>query len=108
MQARENIVNVSISACGEDSLFRTGSTSPTGVSIISCDIRGGRPTSQRKALAQTLVSLCEKRLGREEGGYIVYFTEHRGEEIYRDGALSRDWDPEECGLNISWKNKKNH
>ena len=95
MQARDGIVNVSFRACGEDSLFRVGNIKPQTVSIISCDIRKGRPALQHRAFAEAIVLLCERELGREEGGFIVYFTEHMGAEIYRDGVLSEDWDPDE-------------
>ena len=97
MQARSNIVSVLFRECGENNLFRAGNSPPKPVGVISCDIRKGRPTDQRTAFARQLVELCEKDIGTLEGGYVVYFTEHDGNEIFRDHHPGIDWSPTETG-----------
>lgn len=96
MQARENIVSVVFRECGETNIYRTGNTPQQPVGVISCDIRRGRPTTQRTEFARQLVSLCEQELGPIDGGYVVYFTEHDGEEIFRDNSLGPGWSPGEA------------
>ena len=97
MQARANIVSVVFRECGEDNLYRVGNSPPKPVVVITCDIRKGRPADQRTLFASKLVSLCEQDIGAVEGGYVVYFTEHDGEEIFRDHQPGRDWSPTETG-----------
>jgi phenylpyruvate tautomerase PptA (4-oxalocrotonate tautomerase family) len=95
MQARDNIVSVVFRGCGENDIYRTGNSTPRPVGVISCDIRTGRPARQRTEFAHRLVALCEQELGVIEGGYVVYFTEHDGAEIFRDKAPGTSWSPNE-------------
>ena len=60
-----------------------------------CDIRRGRPAAQRQSLAAALVSACSEELGTAFDAIEVEFTQHSGDEMYRDGALAADWQPTE-------------
>jgi len=99
MQARSRIVNIGFRELGINNMFRAGHTEPTPVCVITCDIRQGRGTEQRHKLAAALVDSCEAELGSPEGGYTVTFTQHPGNEIFRDGKFSQDWRASE-GRNV--------
>jgi hypothetical protein len=45
--------------------------------------------------AAARVDSCEAELGSPEGGYTVTFTQHPGNEIFRDGKFSQDWQANE-------------
>ena len=97
MQARQGIVNVAFRELGKGNIFRTGQIEPCSVCVIACDIRKGRNSEQRRKLAEALVQLCTAELGLPEGGYTVNFTQHPGNEIFRDGRYSRNWYAGESG-----------
>jgi phenylpyruvate tautomerase PptA (4-oxalocrotonate tautomerase family) len=66
------------------------------VAVIMCDIRRGRPPAQRQALAAALVAACAEELGTPVDCIEVEFTQHSGDELYRNGALVADWEPTEA------------
>ena len=91
MQARRGIVNVAFRDLGKGNIYRAGHIEPRSVGVISCDIRQGRDPEQRRRLAAAFIDSCTSELGSPEGGYTVTFTQHPGDEIFRDGKYSRDW-----------------
>jgi hypothetical protein len=62
-----------------------------------CDIRRGRPAAQRQALATALVAACVEGFFIPVERVEVEFTQHPGDEMYRNGALAADWEPTEAG-----------
>jgi phenylpyruvate tautomerase PptA (4-oxalocrotonate tautomerase family) len=94
MQTTPRIVKVAFRELGADNLFRCeDEASPRPVVVIMCDIRRGRPAAQRQALAAALVAACSEELGTPVECIEVEFTQHPGDEMYRDGALAADWEP---------------
>jgi hypothetical protein len=62
-----------------------------------CEIRHGRSAEQRAELAQALIDICVEALGLGRGRLIVEFTQHTGDEIFRDGrGWAADWTPTEA------------
>ena len=97
MQTRPGIVNDAFRELGKGNIYRTGHVEPHAVCVIACDIRQGRNAEQRRNLAEAFVQLCTADLGLPEGGYTVTFTQHPGDEIFRDGRYSQDWYAGESG-----------
>jgi phenylpyruvate tautomerase PptA (4-oxalocrotonate tautomerase family) len=84
------MVNVGFRELGEGNLYRCGPCEPRPAAI-HCDIRQGRPAEQRLAFAQKLVDECVEHLGLQPDLVVVEFTQHPGEEMYRNGSWGRDW-----------------
>jgi phenylpyruvate tautomerase PptA (4-oxalocrotonate tautomerase family) len=96
MQTTANIVKIAFRELGEDNLYRCHDTQPAqAVVVIMCDIRRGRPASQRQALARALVAACADGLQFPVERIEVEFTQHPGDEMFRNGALVADWEPGE-------------
>jgi phenylpyruvate tautomerase PptA (4-oxalocrotonate tautomerase family) len=97
MQTTPRIVKVSFRELGEDNLFRCGA--PDGgveaVVVGQCDIRRGRPVEQRAALANAIVVACSEALGLPASAIELEFTQHAGDEMFRNGAFASDWSPAE-------------
>ena len=88
--------NVSIRELGEDNLFHLGPEGPEVVTMVLGDIRRGRPAAQRLALAQGIVDICVETLKVPRGSVLIEFTQHDGDEMYRDGTWTGDWDRKEA------------
>ena len=95
MQTTPDRVSVAFRELAEDSLWRCGSGQPQPAAVLLCDVRRGRPAEQRARLAQALVDACVQALGLREDRLAVEFTQHAGDEMFRDGRLSADWGPSE-------------
>jgi len=98
MQTTPGIVKVSFRELGEENLFRCGA--PGGVEPVvvgQCDIRRGRPTEQRAALAAAIVAACTEALGVDAAAIELEFTQHAGDEMFRRGAFAQDWTVAESG-----------
>lgn len=97
MQTNARIVKVSFRELGEDNLFRCGA--PDGgveaVVVGQCDIRRGRPVEQRAALASAIVGACAELLGLPASAIELEFTQHSGDEMFRNGGFAGDWSPAE-------------
>src|SRR4051812_30997596 len=93
METSPSIVKVSFRELGEENLFRCGA--PDGgvepVVVGQCDIRRGRPTEQRAALATAIVGACAEALGVDAAAIELEFTQHAGDEMFRRGAFAGDW-----------------
>jgi phenylpyruvate tautomerase PptA (4-oxalocrotonate tautomerase family) len=75
-----------------DGVWRCGDGEPQPAAVLMCDIRRGRPPEQRAALAQALLEACAETLGLGRDGIAVEFTQHAGDEMYRDGrGWAADW-----------------
>jgi phenylpyruvate tautomerase PptA (4-oxalocrotonate tautomerase family) len=98
MQTSASIVKIAFRELGADNLYRCHATQPPQpVVVIMCDIRRGRPAAARQELAAQLVAVCAQELQVSLGSIEVEFTQHPGDEMYRNGALAADWQPDEAG-----------
>ena len=67
---------------------------PRPVIVVTCDIREGRPPERLARLAGEICALVAAAAGRSpDDDVVVYFTQHPGFEIFRDGAPSAEWTP---------------
>jgi len=97
MQTTTDRVVVGFRELPDGSLWRCGGDGPVPAAVLMCEIRHGRSAEQRAELAQALIDTCVKALGLGRGGLIVEFTQHSGDEIYRDGrGWADDWTPTEA------------
>jgi phenylpyruvate tautomerase PptA (4-oxalocrotonate tautomerase family) len=94
MQTRRSQVNVGVRELGPDNLYRCGDELAAGL-VVMCDIRRGRPAAQRLRLAEALRELCVASFGLALEQVVVEFTQHAGDEMYRDGDWGREWDASE-------------
>lgn len=93
MQTTPSGVTVAVRELGARRVQRDGAP----VVAIRCDIRSGRPDSQREAFAVALTDLVASRA--EELGAarsVVYFSEGPGRLIFEDGTPNPDWSPAEA------------
>ena len=95
MQTKPARVSVGFRELSEGSLWRCGDGEPEPAALLMCDIRRGRSAEQRARLAQALVDACVESLGLRSDRLAVEFTQHSGDEMYRDGQLSTDWTADE-------------
>jgi len=95
MQTTPERVSVGFRELSVGSLWRCGHGEPEPAAVLMCDIRRGRPAEHRARLAQALVDACVETLGLRSDRLAVEFTQHNGDEMYRDGQLSADWAPDE-------------
>jgi phenylpyruvate tautomerase PptA (4-oxalocrotonate tautomerase family) len=56
------------------------------VTMVLGDIRRGRPAAQRLALAHGIVDICAEALEVSRSSILVEFTQHHGDEMYRNGT----------------------
>jgi phenylpyruvate tautomerase PptA (4-oxalocrotonate tautomerase family) len=96
MQTSPRRVNVGFRELGADSLYRCGDGEPEPAAVVMCDVRRGRLAEQRLALAEAIVAACVELLNLRPDRIVVEFTQHAGDEMYRDGAWGADWDPREA------------
>ena len=90
-------VTVAFRELGENGVLRTGPRGVEPAVVLHCDIRGGRPAEARARLGDRVAALLEEALGWPRERVILEFTQHAGDEIYRDGRLAEDWTPAEAG-----------
>lgn len=93
--APAGVVNVGFVELGRDNLYRTGFTSAETVALAMVDIRTGRSLDQRLRFAHRLTEACETYLAVPAAMFSVLFTQHPGEEAYRNGRFAPDWSPDE-------------
>ena len=93
MQTTASGVTVAVRELGAERVSRGGRP----VVAIRCDIRSGRPDSQREAFAVALTDLVTthaEQLGAAQS--VIYFTEGPGRLIYEEGQPNPDWSPAEA------------
>ena len=98
MQTTPGMVNVGFRELGADNLYRCGDAEPEPAAVVHCEVRRGRPAAQRLALAEAVAAACAEALGLRRDRLVVEFTQHAADEMYRDGAWGREWDPAEATL----------
>jgi phenylpyruvate tautomerase PptA (4-oxalocrotonate tautomerase family) len=97
MQTRRDIVSVGFRELGPGNLYRCREAGPEPGLVVMCDIRRGRPPDQRIQLACAIRDLCAAAFGLRPDQVVVEFTQHDGNEMYRDGGWGPDWSPAEAG-----------
>ena len=96
MQTDPSRVRVGFRELGEGGLWHCTSAEPRPGVVLACDIRRGRTAEQRARLAEALIAACREMLAMP-GDVLVEFTQHAGDELYREGrGLASDWTPEEA------------
>jgi len=99
MQTSHRIVNVGFAEYADGALARYDDSgdAPRAMTIVTCDVRTGRPPDTLERLGSAITELCSRELGVEEARVAVYITEHAAHHIYRDGGRAPDWSAEEAG-----------
>ena len=94
MQTSASRVRVGFRELAEASLWHCTEGEPRPGVVLACDIRRGRAPEQRAALAEELIGACREVL-ELPGDVLVEFTQHSGDELYREGkGMAEDWTPE--------------
>ena len=99
METNPERVTIAFRELGENGVVRTnadGDAEP--VIVVQCDIRKGRPSAQRERLGAAVAALLDDELGWPASRIIVEFTQHAGDEFWREGGLGTDWTPAEATL----------
>lgn len=97
METNPERVTIAFRELGENGVVRTnadGDVEP--VIVVQCDIRTGRPPEQRERLGAAVAALLDDQLGWPASATIVEFTQHAGDEFWREGGLGTDWTPAEA------------
>ena len=96
MQTDPGRVRVGFRELAEGSLWHCTAGEPRPGVVLACDIRRGRTVRQRAELAEALIAACRELLDLP-GEVLVEFTQHSGDELYREGrGMAEDWAPEEA------------
>jgi phenylpyruvate tautomerase PptA (4-oxalocrotonate tautomerase family) len=94
MQTSATRVRVAFRELPEGNLWHCTEGEPRPGVVLACDIRRGRTVEQRATLAEELIGACREVLDLP-GDVLVEFTQHAGDELYREGrGLAQDWTPE--------------
>jgi phenylpyruvate tautomerase PptA (4-oxalocrotonate tautomerase family) len=97
METNPERVTVAFRELGENGVLRTGADGAVEpVVLVQCDIRRGRPPEQRERLGAAVAALLEDELGWPPARTILEFTQHAGDEFWREGGLGSDWTPAEA------------
>jgi phenylpyruvate tautomerase PptA (4-oxalocrotonate tautomerase family) len=97
METNPERVTVAFRELGANGVLRTGSDgTPETVVMVQCDIRRGRPPEQRERLGEAVADLLADALGWPVGRIVLEFTQHTGDEFWREGGLGSDWTPAEA------------
>lgn len=85
-------VRVGFRELGEGGLWHcTADGEPRPGVVLACEIRKGRSVRQRERLARALIDACREMV-ELPGEVLVEFTQHSGDELYREGrGLAGDW-----------------
>jgi phenylpyruvate tautomerase PptA (4-oxalocrotonate tautomerase family) len=93
MQTTPGGVTVAVRELGAGRVLRDGRP----VVAIRCDIRSGRPDTQREAFATALTDLVASHAARlGAANSVIYFTEGPGRWIFEEGKPNPDWSPTEA------------
>ena len=98
METNPERVTVAFRELGENGVVRTaadGTVEP--VVMVQADIRRGRSPEQRARLGEAVAELLGETLDWPASRVVVEFTQHTGDEFWREGGLGTDWSPSEAG-----------
>jgi phenylpyruvate tautomerase PptA (4-oxalocrotonate tautomerase family) len=93
MDTVPHVVTVAFRELGENGVLRNTASGVVPAIVVGCDIRRGRTPEVRLELGHRVAALLEEALGWPSDRVILEFTQHDGDEIYREGRLSEDWAP---------------
>jgi phenylpyruvate tautomerase PptA (4-oxalocrotonate tautomerase family) len=93
MDTVPHVVTVAFRELGENGVLRNTESGVVPAVVVGCDIRRGRAPEVRLELGHRVAELIEEALGWPRDRVILEFTQHSGDEIYREGRLSDDWAP---------------
>jgi hypothetical protein len=98
MQTNHRIVNVGFVHYAEGDLARYDAAGdrPQEMTVVTCDVRAGRPEELQERLGRALAGACASGLGIAEARVAVYISEHPVHQIYRDGGRAPEWSPAEA------------
>jgi phenylpyruvate tautomerase PptA (4-oxalocrotonate tautomerase family) len=97
METNPERVTVAFRELGENGVVRTGAEGAVEpVVVVQCDIRRGRQPERRARLGEAVAELLEDTLGWPPARTILEFTQHAGDEFWREGGLGTDWTPAEA------------
>jgi phenylpyruvate tautomerase PptA (4-oxalocrotonate tautomerase family) len=97
METNPERVTVGFRALGENGVLRTAADgSPEPVVMVQADIRRGRPAEQRERLGEAVAELLGEALDWPASRVVIEFTQHAGDEFWREGGLGTDWSPAEA------------
>jgi phenylpyruvate tautomerase PptA (4-oxalocrotonate tautomerase family) len=98
METNPERVTVAFRELGENGVLRTASDgTPETVVMVQADIRRGRPPEQRARLGEAVAELLGEALDWPPSRVVIEFTQHAGDEFWREGGLGSDWTPAEAG-----------
>ena len=98
METNAERVTIAFRELGENGVLRLASDgSPEAVVMVQADIRRGRPPEQRERLGEAVAKLLGEALDWPVSRIVIEFTQHAGDEFWREGGLSADWSPSEAG-----------
>jgi phenylpyruvate tautomerase PptA (4-oxalocrotonate tautomerase family) len=108
METTPDLVDVTFRELGEGNLWRCSEDKLAPAATLICDIRRGRSPVQRERLAKALLDACVAALRLDPLLISVEFTQHSGDEIYRNilidgvvhGGLSKDWSATETETSL--------
>jgi phenylpyruvate tautomerase PptA (4-oxalocrotonate tautomerase family) len=92
METNPERVTIGFRELGENGVVRTavdGAVEP--VVMVQADIRRGRPAEQRARLAAGVAAVLEEELAWPPARTMIEFTQHAGDEFWREGGFSTDW-----------------
>ena len=96
METEPTRVRVAFRELGEGGLWHCTQGEPRPGVVLACDVRRGRSAEQRARLAEALIGACREML-ELPGDVLVEFTQHAGDELYREGrGMAQDWAPEKA------------
>src|SRR3954454_24421707 len=93
MDTVPHVVTVAFRELGENGVLRKTESGVVPAVVVGCDIRRGRTAEVLLELGHRIAALLEEALGWPRDRVILEFTQHSGDEIYREGRLSEDWAP---------------
>lgn len=98
MQTSHRIVNVGFLQYAEGALARYDGSgdAPREMTVVTCDVRAGRPPEMHEQLGRAITVAVSRELGVPEARIAVYITEHAAHHIYRDGGPAPEWSPQEA------------
>ena len=93
MQAEPRLVTVAVHDLGPGSVWRCTDDEPEEAALLMCDVRAGRSTEARAALARAPIAICSETGDIDPSLIKVEFTQHAGEDMYHSflGGFNDDW-----------------